>query len=425
MPVRSPPFVHDLAREHRIEIERLLANGEEHVALPCVELATVLGQEPQQVVLRVPRRGLVQRLLGRGCAGKRLPPLVERVGRLPGLPIAVSRRAWDGALIQRAVHVDVRLERERRVEHRLDALLAVIRERRLDAMRAGRRLLENASTRHLHRALEERVAPRKIRVPEHVRDDEHVLRERVRVDEIGLAGIAGKHHLEDPRVAHVPLHELADVANAERPVRHAHRKPVDRGLHHEAIGNELELDRVIAQPQLVRERLDAASAYSARMVIGLPSHDARCYRCLCPAVVAGPPKGERPTFFPMKNAQRCGHVLHQCHGSVFHRSARAFFIGQRTPFSPASARFIHWLLPRARRTGESPARCPSLPTRPDSRRVRRCSSARRRCSACRSARIARSRARLDVTHVVQPLAQLAQRHPAAWRSSVAFSPSDA
>src|SRR5687767_2286839 len=57
-------------------------------------------------------------------------------------------------------------------------------------------------------------------------------------------------------MAHVPLHQLADVAHAERPVRHPHRQPVDRGFHHEAVGDQLELDRVVLEPQFVRERFD-------------------------------------------------------------------------------------------------------------------------------------------------------------------------
>ena len=89
-----------------------------------------------------------------------------------------------------------------------------------------------------------------------MRDDEHVLGERVRIDEIGLARIAGEHDLEDPRVPHVPLDELADVAHAERPVRHAHRQAVHRRFHHEAVRHQLELDRVILQPEIVRKRLD-------------------------------------------------------------------------------------------------------------------------------------------------------------------------
>ena len=46
VPVRRPALVHDLAREHRVEIEGLLAHRQEDVALPAIELRPVLGNEP-------------------------------------------------------------------------------------------------------------------------------------------------------------------------------------------------------------------------------------------------------------------------------------------------------------------------------------------------------------------------------------------
>ena len=62
-----------------------------------------------------------------------------------------------------------------------------------------------------------------------------------------MARIARKHNLEHARVAHVALNELIDVAHAERPVRHAHWQTVHRDLHHEGIGDGLEVDRVKRQ----------------------------------------------------------------------------------------------------------------------------------------------------------------------------------
>jgi hypothetical protein len=55
VPVRRPALVHDLAGEHGIEIERLLAHGAEHVTLPLLELGRVLGDEPEQVALGLRR----------------------------------------------------------------------------------------------------------------------------------------------------------------------------------------------------------------------------------------------------------------------------------------------------------------------------------------------------------------------------------
>src|SRR3954449_11758766 len=55
VPVRGPALVHDLAGEHRVEVERLRAHHQEDVALPLLELGGVVGDEPEEVVLRVRR----------------------------------------------------------------------------------------------------------------------------------------------------------------------------------------------------------------------------------------------------------------------------------------------------------------------------------------------------------------------------------
>ena len=44
VPIRRPALVHDLAREHGVEIERFLAHGAEDVALPLLELGRVLAR---------------------------------------------------------------------------------------------------------------------------------------------------------------------------------------------------------------------------------------------------------------------------------------------------------------------------------------------------------------------------------------------
>ena len=83
---------------------------------------------------------------------------------------------------------------------------------------------------------------------EHVRRDEDVLRRAVAAGKIRMPGIARKHHLEEPRVAHAVLHELIDVAHAERPVRHAHRQAVHGDFHHEAVRHLLEVHRMEIRP---------------------------------------------------------------------------------------------------------------------------------------------------------------------------------
>ena len=77
------------------------------------------------------------------------------------------------------------------------------------------------------------------------------------VGEVGVARIAGEHDLEKPRVAHVALDQLVDVAHAEGPVRHAHRQAVHGDLHHEAVGHRLEVDRMEVHARARREILDA------------------------------------------------------------------------------------------------------------------------------------------------------------------------
>src|SRR5215510_5480401 len=56
MPVRCPPFVHDLGGEYRIEVEGLSAHHEEDVPLPVLKLGRMVRDKPQQVVLRARRQ---------------------------------------------------------------------------------------------------------------------------------------------------------------------------------------------------------------------------------------------------------------------------------------------------------------------------------------------------------------------------------
>ena len=75
VPVRRPSLVHDLAGEHRIEIERLLAHREEHVALPAFELRAVVRDEPEQIVFGLRRdrvRVASAVAAGASLAGQRL-----------------------------------------------------------------------------------------------------------------------------------------------------------------------------------------------------------------------------------------------------------------------------------------------------------------------------------------------------------------
>jgi hypothetical protein len=258
VPVGRPALVHDLAGEHRVEVQRLGAHHEEDVALPLLQLGRIVGDEPEQVVLRVRRHAGAQRAERQRFrprfAGQRLEPLLEAA--LPRRHL-VGDELGIAAAVQLAFHVDVRLEGERRVEHAFDALDAVLADRQLDAVRVRGGLLDDVAARHGVEAREQLVVPGEVGVAEHVRGHQRVLGERVAVHQEGAARVAGEHHLEDLRVAHALAHQLVDVAHAERPVRHAHRQPVHGDLGHQARRRELEVHRVIVEAERARQRLDA------------------------------------------------------------------------------------------------------------------------------------------------------------------------
>ena len=141
----------------------------------------------------------------------------------------------------------MRLERQRGVQHLLDALLAELVHGRGDLARVAGRLVDDPVADFLLAAPEQLVVLGEIRVPEHVGHDQRVLLQAVALGEVGAPRVAGEHDLEQPRVAHAVLDQLVDVAHAEGPVRHAHRQAVDGHFHHEAVGHFLELHGVVVE----------------------------------------------------------------------------------------------------------------------------------------------------------------------------------
>ena len=117
VPVRRPALVHDLRGEDRVEIERLLAHGEKDVTLPALHLRRVVGDEPQQVALRMRRH---RRTLLRLEAAARGRGRLERREALA--EVIVDQRLGVGEVLrvarapQRLIDVDVLLERQRRIE---------------------------------------------------------------------------------------------------------------------------------------------------------------------------------------------------------------------------------------------------------------------------------------------------------------------
>src|SRR5690606_1031755 len=134
-----PALVHDLRREEGIEVEGLLAHGEENVPLPILELGRVVGDEPEQIAFGMRRyRRALALLDGR-------PGAVRIEGRETSAELVVDDLGLRQILritlaSQRLVDIDVLLERERGVEHRLDALHAVALDRLLDLPRVTRRV---------------------------------------------------------------------------------------------------------------------------------------------------------------------------------------------------------------------------------------------------------------------------------------------
>src|SRR5215475_6336771 len=63
MPVGGPALVENLGLELRMKIVRLLANDLQHVTLPGLD-RSVLGEEPEEIFLRMWRNGVANDHLG-------------------------------------------------------------------------------------------------------------------------------------------------------------------------------------------------------------------------------------------------------------------------------------------------------------------------------------------------------------------------
>ena len=93
-------------------------------------------------------------------------------------------------------------------------------------------------------------------MPQHVGDDQRILRNAVAFGEIGTTGVAGKHDFVQPGMTHASLYHLMDIANAERPVRHAHRQPVNGDLQHETLRHLFEVQRKIIETETLAQFLE-------------------------------------------------------------------------------------------------------------------------------------------------------------------------
>src|SRR5256885_1269269 len=127
----------------------------------------------------------------------------------------VEHAANHARQIQQAIETHGAQRVEGRIERGLDAVRAVGLDGLLDLACVIGGVLDDVLAHLLLAAAEQQVVAREIRVPEHVRGHQDVFREPVARGEIGVAGVAGEHHLEEARVPHVALDQLIDIAHAE------------------------------------------------------------------------------------------------------------------------------------------------------------------------------------------------------------------
>ena len=121
----------------------------------------------------------------------------------------------------------------------------------LDLTGVGRGMLDDLCVALILAAPKLQVIPGEIGMSEDVGGHQDVVGEAVAGREVGVSRVAGKHHLEQARIAHMPLQQLVDVARSEGPVRHAHRQSVDGDLGHEAVRYRLEDDRATTRARAV------------------------------------------------------------------------------------------------------------------------------------------------------------------------------
>ncbi len=186
--------------------------------------------------------------------------------------------------------------------------------------RVAGRVLDDMLAHLLLAAPEQQVVLGEIGVTEHVRGHQYVIRQAIAGGEVGVARIARKHHLEQARIAHVPLHQLVDVACAERPVRHAHRQAIDRDLGHEAVGHRLEDHRRPVQSQPMGQLLHAGHVIAPRRRHGgtlpetaAPACASAVKKCrTASAMSSGTPTENRPTGSPAAAASSNRRTVSVC-----------------------------------------------------------------------------------------------------------------
>ena len=154
------------------------------------------------------------------------------------------------------------LERERGVEHLFHGIEPMSFDVALDLAGVRRRVLDDLCIALILAAPELQIILREIGVSEDVGGHQDIVGDAVAGREVGVSGVAGEHHLEQARIAHMPLQQLVDVTRSEGPMRHPHRQSVNGDLGHEAVRHRLEDDGRPVEPEPSRQILDLRNVSS-------------------------------------------------------------------------------------------------------------------------------------------------------------------
>jgi hypothetical protein len=159
------------------------------------------------------------------------------------------------ALRHAAVRVHMGLQRQGRIQHRVHGRLAVQLRRALHQPGVGGAAFQDAAAARFRKTVQQRIAAAKVGVAQHMGTDQRIFSLGVAVRQEGAAWRAGKHHFINAGLAHMARRHLAQVAQAEGPVAHAHRQTIDGDFEHEAFRHPLEIHRSALQAQFGGQRL--------------------------------------------------------------------------------------------------------------------------------------------------------------------------
>ena len=274
VPVAGPTFVHDLRLTLRREVVRLIADDGQDVVLP-VSQRSVLQQEQQHVALWLVREGsfllavFFLLFLVAGFLLEHLGRIDERVHvalrwQATGLHVlevvftekcGVRERLHVGSTLDvHRVHVDQVFQRQAGVDELLDLLVAETIDVLADPRGVIRHLIEHLPIR----LAEPGVVLEEIAVPVDVSDDQLLIDQQVRVQQVRVARVSVDDHFVDAlQAVHVRLDQLV-VLGPEPPVRIAHGEATVSGEHAQ-----------LFEIEHLEDRLEEIEAIAASDLFGL------------------------------------------------------------------------------------------------------------------------------------------------------------